>query len=129
MFLRLLLPKRACETVHLSCLVFFPTMTIFLTPFWLCDSLGTGSSSYLCGCWIYSSCNHFHIVRHNTALIKSVHLYSAHVSGLKNLQDVGLTAFVNLVCNLDLEKETLQLHLYPLLSPSAVPKRCRMAEG
>lgn len=130
MFLWWLLPKRACETIHLSfpCRSPPPPMTILLTPFWVCDSLGTGSSSYLRGRWIYSSCNHFHSVRHNTELIKSVHLYSARVSGLKSLQDVGLTAFVNSVRNLVLEKETLQLHLYPLLSPFRVPERCQMAE-
>lgn len=115
-------PKQPCETVCLSwaslCWFFFffplPTMTL-LTPFWVCDSLGTGSSSYLRGCWIYLSCNHFHIVRHNMELINSIHLYSARVSRLKILLAVGLTAFPNSVCKLALEKETLQLHLYPLL--------------
>lgn len=59
------------------------------------------------------SCNHFHIGRHRAELIKSVHLHSAHVSGLKSLQDVGLTAFVSLACNLELKKEALQSHLCP----------------
>lgn len=48
-------------------------------------------------------------------LIKSIHLFSARVSRLKTVLVVGLTASVNSVRNLDLEKETLQLHLYPLL--------------
>lgn len=60
-------------------------------------------------------------------LIKSIHLYSVCVSGLKSLQDVGLTAFVNSVSNVILEIETLQLYLYPLLSPFSMPKRCWMA--
>lgn len=61
-------------------------------------------------------------------LIKSMRLYSVCVSGLKSLQDVGLTTFVNAVSNLVLEKETLQLYLYPLLSPFSKPERCWMAE-
>lgn len=61
-------------------------------------------------------------------LIKSVHLHSVWASGPRSLQDVGLTALVNSVCNCDLQKEALQLHLYSLLNPFAVPERYRVAK-